>query len=386
MKNNIVSQFIFFFAVIFSAFFLAAFSVNSAENQQVKNELQQLKQQIQQIEKNLKTKLDQQNKATKQLRSAEKKIATASKILKTTNRQLNEKNQHLSELNRQQKNLQSNKAAQKKALAQQIKAAYINGQQEYLKMLLNQQNPETLGRMLVYYDYMNKARIAKVDNLQKTLKELETIEKTISQEINQLNILKKSKQAETEKLLKLKQKRQQVVNQLNKAVDTDSKKLKELQTNQKELQKLINTVQDTLDKIDFSQPLDGIKHLRGKLKWPASGKHIQKFGIQLAAGLKSKGVVIKANEGDSVKSVHYGRVVYADWLRGFGLLLILDHGKGYMSLYGYNQALYKQVGDWVESGETIATVGQSGGRNESALYFELRHQGKPFSPNNWLGR
>jgi septal ring factor EnvC (AmiA/AmiB activator) len=175
-----------------------------------------------------------------------------------------------------------------------------------------------------------------------------------------------------------------IVEQLTKEINTDNKKLEDLEISQKELEQLIESVQETLANIDFSQPLEGIKHLKGKLKWPTKGKHIQKYGSRLTGGLRSNGVIIKADEGSAVKAIHYGRVVYADWLRGFGLMLIIDHGKGYMSLYGYNQALYKQVGDWVEVDETIAIVGQSGGRKESALYFELRSKGKPFNPKRWF--
>ena len=361
-----------------------AWSDANDDAEKAKQELIQLKKDIESLQKNLKSKKRLQSKAINNLKSSEKQIATAAKILRATKRQLVQKNTALNKLRRQQKDLEKNKARQKQALAAQLKSVFISGKQEYLKMLLNQEDPDALGRMLVYYDYMNKARTEKVEKLQQTLKESENIDKAIQDEIRELNILKKSKEEETARLEKLKAKRKKLVEDLGKEISKKSEKLTELQINAKELQELIDSVREALDKIDFSQPLDGLKSLKGKLRWPTKGKRTQNYGSQLAEGLRSKGVVIQTAEGDNVNAIHYGRVVYADWLRGFGLLLIIDHGKGYMSLYGYNQALYKEVGDWVEAGEAIATVGQSGGQHEPGLYFELRHQGKPFNPRNWF--
>ena len=356
----------------------------SPEQEKAKQELLQLKTDIENLQKNLKSKRKQQSRAVTDLRNSEKQIATATKILRSTNRQLIKKETELKKLRRQQTNLEANKTEQKKALAAQIKSAFVSGRQEYLKMLLNQEDPEALGRMLVYYDYMNKARSEKVAKLQQTLIDLENIDKAIQDEIRELSLLKKSKEEETARLKKLKSKRQKLVNALAKEIESKTAKLNELKINANELQELIDSVREAIDKIDFTQPLNGLRPLKGKLRWPTKGKTTRRYGSTLAAGLKSNGLVIGANEGNIVNAIHHGRVVYADWLRGFGLLVIIDHGEGYMSLYGYNQALYKQVGDYVEAGEAIATVGQSGGQQSPGLYFELRHQGKPFNPRRWF--
>ncbi len=362
----------------------ASLAENNEQAEQAKQELIELKKDIQSLQKSLKGKRRAQSKAVTQLRNAEKQIATTSKILRATERQLRKKESELKRLRKQQKNLDKNKQEQKKALASQIKSAFVSGKQEYFKMLLNQEDPEALGRMLVYYNYMNKARTEKVAKLQETLIELENIDKKIQDEILKLNILKQSKQQESKRLQNLKSKRQKLVNALSKEIEQKSEQLTELQINAQELQELIDSVREAIESIDFTQPLEGLKSLKGKLSWPAAGKRIRSYGSRLAEGLRSKGILISAQEGKPVSAIHYGRVVYADWLRGFGLLLILDHGKGYMSLYGYNQALYKDVGDWVEAGESIAAVGQSGGQQQPALYFELRYQGKPFSPTKWF--
>lgn len=377
----------FLFIVLLVCFGLSSNTIYSATNEEkekAKQELLQLKKDIQSLQSNLKTKRKQQSRAVTSLKNSEKQIATASKILRSTNRQLITKSQELQELKKQQKNLEQNKREQKKALAKQIKSAFVSGRQEYLKMLLNQEDPEALGRMLVYYDYMNKARTDKVNKLQKTLVDLENIDKNIQREIQSLNVLKQSKLEETARLKQLKIKRKKLVDALTKEINTKTAKLTELQINATELQELIDSVREAIENIDFSQPLNGLKVVKGKLNWPTKGKTTRKYGSTLAQGLRSNGIVIGGKEGNAVNSVHHGRVVYADWLRGFGLLVIIDHGKGYMSLYGYNQALYKQVGDYVESGEAIATVGQSGGQQQPGLYFELRRDGKPFNPRRWF--
>jgi len=353
------------------------------EKESAKVELAELKNKIKQLQSHLSGKQKQQSNAIKNLRSAEKKIAIASKILKSTNNQIKRKERQLSKLKTQQKNLNKDKNKQTKILEEQLRNIYINGKQEYLQLLLNQQDPEKLGRMLVYYDYMNKARQKQVNQLQQTLKELKTIDLAIQNDIKELALLKRSKQSETKQLLALKSKRQKLINDLAKEINSTNDQLTELEINAQELQQLIDSVQETIEEMDFSQPLEGLKQLRGKLAWPAKGKQLKSFGRSYQ-GQKANGILIAGKEGTEINAIHHGRIVYADWLRGFGLLLIIDHGEGYMSLYGYNQALYKDIGDWVEAGEAVSTLGQSGGQKQPALYFELRHQGSPVNPSKWL--
>ncbi|MBV1910362.1 MAG: peptidoglycan DD-metalloendopeptidase family protein [Kangiellaceae bacterium] len=380
------------FALLISCSSLIAYAQQSnlqpterQQKDQAQKELTQLQSNIKKLQTTLSSKRTQQSSALKKLRSSEKRIATASKILKSTTGQLKKKERELKLLRSKQKTLEVDKLKQKNALAEQLRSAYMNGQQEYLKLLLNQQNPDELGRTLVYYDYMNKARGKQVRALQETLAELKIIDLSIQSEIQKLNILKQAKQSETKQLTSLKNKRQKLVNQLSKEIASKSDELTELEINAQELQQLIDSVRETIEEMDFSQPLEGLKKIKGKLKWPTNGKRLRNYG-SVNNGQRSNGVLISGSEGKEISAVHHGRVVYADWLRGFGLLLIVDHGKGYMSLYGYNQALYKEVGDWVEAREAIATLGQSGGQNRPALYFELRHQGKPINPRRWFRR
>ena len=354
-----------------------------SEKQAAKAELKQLQEKIKTLQSTLSNKRNQQSSALKKLRRSEKQIATASKILRATISQLANKNNALTKLRKKQRTLEQEKTSQKEALAEQLRSAYMNGKQEYLKLLLNQQDPDELGRMLVYYDYMNKARTEQVNQLQTTLNELKNIDLAIQKEIRELEVLKKSKETETKQLNSLKRKRKEIVDRLGKEIESNSERLTELEISAQELQQLIDSVRETIEKMDFSQPLEGLKSIKGRLIWPTKGKTLRSYGSRYN-GQRSSGILISGKEGNEISAIHHGRVVYADWLRGFGLLLIIDHGKGYMSLYGYNQALYKEVGDWVEADEAIATLGQSGGQNQPALYFELRHQGKPINPKRWF--
>ncbi len=378
-----VIRIILFFLTTLCSLDLLAASTTTGEKETAKKELIELKTKIKALQSVLKSKQVQQSSAVKKLRTSEKKIATASKILRATVNQLATKERQLSKLRRQQNTLEADKTNQKKALAEQLKSAYMNGKQEYLKLLLNQQDPDKLGRMLVYYDYMNKARSKQVKKLQETLIELKNVDLNIQKEIRALKLLRESKTNETKQLDVLKRKRQKIVDSLGKEIASKSSEITELEINAQELQQLIDSVRETIEKMDFSQPLEGLRKLKGKLRWPTKGKQIKKYG-SLTQGQRSSGVLIAGKEGKEINSIHHGRVVYADWLRGFGLLMIIDHGKGYMSLYGYNQALYKDIGDWVEAGEAVSTLGQSGGQKKPALYFELRHQGKPVNPKRWF--
>ncbi|MGB0494756.1 MAG: murein hydrolase activator EnvC family protein [Kangiellaceae bacterium] len=353
------------------------------QQQQVESELEILQNEIADLQKSLKLKRKQQSNALKQLRISEKNIATVAKILKSTSRQIKNKTNELRNLDKQKSQFEHNRKAQKQALAKQLRSAYMNGKQEYLKLLLNQQDPDELGRMLIYYDYMNKARSEQVKELQKTLTDLSKVNQSITKEIGKLELLKKSKLNEQKQLTSLKIKRQKLVNQLKQEISVKSDTLTELEINAQELQQLVDSVVETVEEIVFTRELNGLQSYKGKMNWPLTGKQLQKYGSR-KQGQRSSGVMIAAKEGAEVLAISHGRVVYSDWLRGFGLLLIVDHGKGFMSLYGYNQALYREVGDYIESGDVIAITGQSGGQKQPALYFELRHKGKPINPKRWF--
>jgi septal ring factor EnvC (AmiA/AmiB activator) len=351
--------------------------------------LEQLRQQIQQLRSELNA--DQQRKQglQTQLRSTEKRIGKVSALLKMLKRQLRKQKRELEKLHARRGSLQADLQVQRVNLAQQVRAAYAIGQQEYVKILLNQQDPAAVTRTLTYYDYFNKARLARIQIIDSKLSELQSVETKIQRETARLEENRREQAAEKASLETTRGERATVLAKLDRQIQAKGERLNVMLEDQRRLQNLLNRLADTpaeqppVFSTEQSERLP-FKRLRGRLDWPTRGQLAARYGRSRKVGkLKWQGVLIKAPEGRDVRAISHGRIAYSDWLRGFGLLTIIDHGNGYMSLYGGNQSLYKEVGDWVEGGEVIASVGNSGGRKESALYFEIRHDGKPINPLKW---
>ncbi|PWK53018.1 murein hydrolase activator EnvC family protein [Pleionea mediterranea] len=356
----------------------------AAEKEQTEQQLQQVKQQIKQLQQRLDNKRKQYSSVTRTLRSTEKKINSAAKILRATRSQIVREKQTLKNNKKQELQLERNKSKHQDILAHQIRSAYSSGRQEYLKLLLNQEQPEKLGRMFSYYDYLNKARTKSIKELGETLVQLTQVQKDIQANIKELALLEQAQVKEQKRLLSLKEQRKKEVKQLAASIASQDKKLSHLRENEEELESLLHQMQKALEQIFQQQNLEGLAKYKGKLTWPLSGRLALNYGEPINRGIRSNGIRIAAQEGKDVAAVFHGRVVFSDWFRGFGLLVIVDHGKGYMSLYGNNQSLFKDVGDWVEAGEMIASVGQSGGQKTPGLYFEIRHQGKARNPMQWI--
>ena len=265
----------------------------------------------------------------------------------------------------------------------QIRSAYIMGRTEKLKLFLNQQDPARFNRMVVYYGYLNRDRMVKLKLARQALQNLTYLEDKQKKVISKLQQLAEQKQVEQAKLENVKKERTVLLTKLNEGQKARQQKLGLLKRRESELRKLIQSLQtDHLDD-SFSTTSDKPFALqKGKLIWPVQGKLSRKFA---SSGVVSKrgGVLIEAREGSAVHSIANGRVVYADWLKGYGLLIIIDHGKGYMTLYAFNQSLYKEVDEQVKQGDVIATVGKSGGRDSAGLYFAIRKKGKPLNPVRW---
>jgi septal ring factor EnvC (AmiA/AmiB activator) len=280
------------------------------------------------------------------------------------------------------------------SLAQQIRAAYTIGQQEYVKILLNQQDPAAVSRTLTYYDYFNRARLTRIKSIDTSLAELQKLEEKIQAKTAKLERNQQEQSSEKTQLENTRSQRANVLARLHQQILAKGERLSLMQEDERRLQRLLDSLatapaDDAQTPADSELATEGTEHtpfrtLRGRLQWPSRGKLTTRYGSARKIGkLKWQGVTIRAPEGTEVRAISHGRVAFSDWLRGFGLLTIIDHGDGYMSLYGGNQSLFKEVGDWVEAGEVIAGVGNSGGRKNSALYFEIRHNGKPTNPLKW---
>ena len=361
---------------------------------QANAKLEQLRQQIHSLRQELDSDQQRKHDLTSQLRRTERHIGKVVALLKNLKHQLKQQQRELDKLQANRRTLQSNLQTQRVSLAQQIRAAYTIGQQEYVKILLNQQDPAAVSRTLTYYDYFNRARLTRIRSIDASLVDLRRLEQEIQTETTKLKQNQQEQSSEKAQLETTRGQRAEVLSKLQQQILAKGERLSLMQEDERRLQRLLDSLatapaDEAPSPADSRLATEGTEHtpfhtLRGQLQWPSRGRLTTHYGSPRKVGkLKWQGVTITAPEGTEVRAISHGRVAFSDWLRGFGLLIIIDHGDGYMSLYGGNQSLFKEVGDWVEAGEVIAGVGNSGGRKDSALYFEIRHNGKPTNPLKW---
>ncbi|MFO7603825.1 MAG: peptidoglycan DD-metalloendopeptidase family protein [Gammaproteobacteria bacterium] len=320
-----------------------------------------------------------------ELRQLESDIGERVHALNKIARQLRQATARLVDLKTQQRQYQRELRTQQTLLAQQVRAAYAIGRQEFLKLMLNQEDPSAVGRAMTYYDFFNRARSQRIATARDTISRLAAVKQDIETEQQHLRQLQVSQQTEKTALEQTSRSRALVVARLNSELQSKSETLARWLEDEKQLQRVVEAIQEAMPDILTDRGQRAVfSALRGQLAWPARGQLKALFGTSREAGqARWNGVLITADEGKEVRAISHGRVAYADWLRGYGLLVIVDHGEGYMSLYGHNQSLFKETGDWVEAGEVIGSVGKSGGQQDAALYFEIRHKGKPQNPVKW---
>jgi septal ring factor EnvC (AmiA/AmiB activator) len=365
---------------------LLALSGHAGENPEQKAaELKQLREKIEVLQDDLQSNRKKKTRAERQLRKIEKRVSRTRHALKKSDLALRDMRRKLAGLTGQRREADATLERQSDQLAREARAAYAMGRQQQVKLLLNQQEPAAVGRMLMYFSYFSRTRQEKISGIHRTLQELEALEAEIDENNRALLALQQQQQDQAARLQEQRQQRKQVVARLQQRLSHQGDELKRLQQDEKQLQALVSSLQELLSDVPAEageqQPF---KTLKGRLRWPAQGHLASRFGtVRGNSGLKWQGVLIEAPEGGQVRAVSQGRVAFSDWMRGFGLLLIIDHGDGYMTLYGHNQALYKEVGEWVDSGEVVASLGASGGQTQAGLYFEIRHNGQPVNPRGW---
>lgn len=364
---------------------LAQVPAQAAESEEKRRaaELQALRERMQQIEQSLQQSVAEKNREQRVLRQVEVRLGQAQSALHRLERQENQLQSQLVQLERQQHALRIDVDRQRGLLAEQLRAAFIMGRQQRVKLLLNQEQPQRVSRMLTYYEYFNQARVQQMDDLNAALRELGALETELAQQRANLQLVVLEKQTEALKLEAARTSRAKVVAQLSQSIQATGSALQQLQADEKRLQDLLVSIRQAINDLPMSN-LDSkpFAELKGQLPWPIKGQLVNRFGSQRQTG-RWDGVLIDAREGQPIRAISHGRVVFADWLRGYGLLAIIDHGAGFMSLYAFNQSLYKEVGDWVHAGEEIAAAGASGGRDQAGLYFGIRKQGKPVDPADW---
>lgn len=319
----------------------------------------------------------------KQLRDSEQRLGELARAMTDQRAAIDAIQAELQALQGRRETLQASADEQKGLIARELRAAWQQGQQAEVRLLLNQEDPHTLARLLAYYRYILRARQHSIDAFQATLAELEEVRQAILARSAELEAGQRALDEQQTAELAVQAERSKLLETLQARITDQDRELQQLQAERKEVEQLLEALERAVVDLQLPEDTRPFAEMRGKLPWPVSGKRDNSFGSARSGGLQWQGVNLLAEAGTPVRAIHHGRVVYADWLRGLGLLLILDHGNGFMSLYGHNQSLLREVGEWVNAGTQISTVGSSGGLASPALYFEIRRQGRPVDPVGW---
>jgi septal ring factor EnvC (AmiA/AmiB activator) len=349
-------------------------------------ELEDVRDQISELKESMDQSAASRDQVTGELQVAEVEISEKRIRLKELQRERDFSTKRKAELDEKIAQREAELGRETGQLSEQVRAAYMSGSQERVKLLLNQRDPATLGRLLSYYEYFNDFRASNIQVVNGHIAELATLRSQVAAEEARLVGLAKQRYGELTKLNTAQETRQSLLTRLKGRMATESKEIEQLAAQEKDLTRLIDELTSILSDYPISSENPFSEH-KGRLTWPVAGTLLHDFGQpRVSDRLKWNGVVLAAPRGREVRVVYHGRVVFSDWLAGLGLLVIVDHGEGYMTLYGYNETTMKNAGDWVAPGDVIATVGDSGGQARSALYFELRKGTQPLNPRQWITR
>lgn len=369
-------------------------------------ELQQLRSRIDALKQELSAAEESKSEAADALKASERAISDANRKLAELNDRASEGNLQLAELRRLSDQNAEAARRQQALQGEWLYQRYVSGVPEALKLLLSGENPARIGRELYYYGHVLQARGEHIAKLRESLAQLRDLEARTQEKMAELNAIAAEQEAQRRRLQQEKQARSKVLTRISRDIQRQRREIGTLRRDENRLTKLIERLNRIIAKTPAPKAPRAIvqaprlrndrlpakmtdagpfESLKGHLALPVRGELVNRYGSPRSdGGLTWRGLFIAARAGEEVRAVAPGRVVFADWLRGFGNLLILDHGDGYMSLYGYNETLYKQVGQSIAGGDVVAAVGNSGGSADSGLYFEMRHQGKPFDPLTWV--
>ena len=365
----------------------AAAQEYGAELSDVKErELEEVRERISDLKQSIDKGVAERDRLTAELQDIEIAIAEQRMRIKEIERERRYGEQKKQQLDDDLAEREAHLDEQSTQLAAQVRAAYMSGNQEKIKLLLNQRDPATLGRVMAYYRYLNDYRVENIRAVMEQIRRLDELRRQIAAEEARLAELARNRYAVLTRLNASQESRQSLLAALRKRITSEGQEVERLALQEQDLTKLIAELSSILSDYPISseQPFSEYK---GRLTWPVAGTLLHDFGQPRAGGkLKWNGVVLAAPRGQEVRAVYHGRIAFADWLAGVGLIVIIDHGEGYMTLYGYNETVLKNTGDWVAPGDVIATVGDSGGQQQTGLYFELRRGTRPVDPRRWITR
>ncbi len=357
----------------------------SASKEEKEKQLQSLLHKIEKLRQTIDVKEDSKSRYIKQLKSIERNIGKVSQRIRSTAKKIQSKQSELGKLRDTRRQHQRQLGRENNTLAEQLYAAYTLGRQEKVKLLFSQQDVQLIQRNLVYYEYFSNARVDLIKSVEASIEGIIETEQRIqlaSQELEKSQQLLKTQKSDLDKDRK---KRESIVASLDKQLKKQGGSLARLEDEANQLQELINSIQKIfIDAPEVDLLQQDFAGMKGKLPWPVEGKIRKLFGRHKPqSDMQWQGIVIEADSGEHIRAISNGRVAFADWLRGMGNLIIIDHGNSYLSLYGHNESLFKSAGEWVETGDIIGSIGSSGGQQVPGLYFEIRKKGKPENPTRW---
>lgn len=335
-------------------------------------------------EKQLAASREKRGAVAAEIEASEKAILDTARALTTVRADLARQQQALAELRNTQQQLAEDSAAQQRMIANYARRAWMSGNEEYLKLLLNQDDPQRSARVLRYYRYFSAARAEKIASFRQTLAELAQVGTDIETATAALAAQQDELAARQQQLAARQQERQTLLARLDNELSERDAALEQLEMDKIEIELLMLELQSSLAEISSVPDEEPFAARKGQLNWPLDGPHMNRFGARHSLGdVTWEGITIGAAAGADIRAIHHGRVVFAGWFATSGLLLIIDHGDGFMSLYAHNQELYRTVGEWVKAGDVIAAAGNTGGQREPGLYFEIRRNGRAENPADW---
>ena len=369
--------------------FLLCFTATSeaADEQATRKRLQQLIQQIEEITRAQLRDEERRGDLQRALRESETEMARVQTRMDDVEVDISKTSRHLDSLGKRREALLDQRDTQRQQVARDLRRAWQLGNQGHIKLLLNQESPQVLARVSTYYSYVTRARQARIDEFRATIDALSDVVLEVLEARRRLNDSREELQERRQTLSRARKERQQTLARIADDMRARGASLAKLEKDRAELESLLEEIEAAVKDLQIPENVQPFAERRGAMSWPVSGRRSNSFGRPRNQGkMVWHGINIETEAGRAVQAIHHGRVVYADWLRGSGLLMVIDHGDDYMSLYAHNETLLREVGEWVNAGARIGTVGDSGGRETPGLYFEIRHRGKPVDPAAWCQR
>lgn len=353
-----------------------------APAQEEREELDAVRERIEVLEQRIAAEVTQMDADRQALRSIETQIGAQNNALQRLRRERDAEQARLDELNRAVAKSRGELGSERDALARQVLLSYMTGREELLKLLLNQESPTELGRMVTWYDYFNDYRSNRIESVRDELEALAALLRETRETQQRLATLTTTREAELAELEVSRAQRDSMIAAREARLSDSGRTLESLRDDEQRLADLVVELGDILAAFPAGSE-EPFENLKGRLAWPAAGKIDGNYGeLRNGGPLRWNGVLLAAEPGSTVRAVYHGRVRFSDWLPGMGMLMIVDHGDGYLSLYGHNEVLLRELGEWVTPGDELAQVGSAGGR--SGVYFEIRHDGEPIDPKGWM--